>query len=149
MSIRIATSNDLDAIIALGKRMHVESPRFRPLAFDAQKVRNLFTSMLTGSQYFVLVAEEEDGEIIGGFAGYMAEQWFSTDKVAQDLALFVKPDRRGGILAARMVKAFTSWAQDRGAKQIVLGISTGVKVEQTAQLYQSLGLKQFGCLFEV
>jgi len=50
---------------------------------------------------------------------------------------------------ARLVKAFIAWAHDHGAKQTNLGISTGVSVEETAQLYSAIGLKQFGYLFEV
>lgn len=149
MSIRAATLKDIPGILALGKRMHAESPRFSRLAFDGEKVQALFTHALTDHRYFILVADDEDGSLAGGFVGYMAPHWFSQDEVAQDLAVFVRQDRRGGILAARMVKAFTYWAHDRGAKQITLGISTGVKVEQTEQLYKSLGLKQFGSIFEV
>lgn len=149
MSIRQATIDDLGAIIALGKQMHAESGRFGVLAFDEQKVRDRFANLVANDNAFVLVCEQEDGEIVGGFAGYVAEHWYSTDKAAQDLALFVRPDRRGGIAAARMVKAFIAWAKERGALQIVLGISTGVRVEETAALYRSIGLKQFGYLYEV
>lgn len=149
MTIRAATINDLDALVALGKQMHAESTRFGELVFDEQKVRALLADLLSRDSGFALVSQEADGQIVGGFAGYMTEHWYSTDQVAADLALFVRMDRRGGIAAARMVKAFIYWAQDRGAKQITLGISTGIKVEQTAQLYRSLGLKQFGYCFEV
>lgn len=149
MTIRDATIEDIDQILDLGKRMHAESSRFGALAFDEGKVRSLFAGLIGSEDAIVLVAEVPDGEIIGGFAGFASEHWYSTDKVAQDLALFVRMDRRGGILAARMIKAFVSWAQERRCKQITLGISTGIRVEETAQLYRSLGLKQFGYCFEV
>lgn len=149
MKLRAATLHDLDALHALGQAMHAESPRFSQLTYDAGKVDALLRNAVHDSRYFTLVAAEEDGEIIGAFVGFMMEHWCSTDQVAQDISIFVRPDRRGGILAARLAKAFIYWAQDRGAKQIVLGISTGVKVEETAKLYKSLGLKQFGYLFEV
>lgn len=149
MKIRDATHDDLDALADLGKRMAAESPRFCRLAYDEAKVYALLLNALTDQRYFLVAAEQDDGEVIGGFLGFMAPHWFSSDEVAQDLVLFVRPDRRGGIAAARLVKAFAEWATHRGAKQINLGISTGVKVEQTAELYRALGLKQFGYLFEV
>lgn len=149
MTIRAATLEDIPAIVELGRRMHAESPRFSKLQYAPDKVEATFTIALTDHRYFTLVKVEEDGEIIGGFAGFMAPHWCSYDEVAQDLAVFVRPDRRGGMLAARMVKAFVYWADSRGAKLIALGISTGVMVEETARLYKSLGLKQFGYLFEV
>jgi len=147
--IRAAARQDLDAIVALGKRMHSESPRYQRLVFDEAKVYAMFLNAMDDARYFLLVSETADGEITGGFAGFAAEHWCSRDTVAQDLALFVQPDRRGGLAAAQMVKAFAAWAKERGCKQIVLGISTGVRVEETAQLFCALGLKQFGYCFEV
>jgi GNAT superfamily N-acetyltransferase len=149
MKIRPAISADLDTLVALGRRMHAESPRFSMLGFDETKVRALLLNAITDDRYLLIVAEREDGEVIGGFAGFMAPHWFSQDYVASDIGLFVDPDRRGGIVAARLLKDYVAWAQARGAKQINAGISTGVMVEQTAQMYRLLGLKQFGYLFEV
>jgi GNAT superfamily N-acetyltransferase len=148
MEIRPATPQDIDAIIALGARMHSESPRFSKLSYNGEKVRGLMTMAMQDQRYLVLVAES-DGELLGGFAGFMAPHWFSDDEVASDLALFVKPDRRGGMAGVRLVKAFVAWAKPRNPKLIQLGISTGVLVEETAQLYRAIGLKQFGYLFEV
>jgi len=148
MQIRPATIEDLPALIDLGRRMHQESPRFSRLSFNDEKVRNLLMMATVSPNYCLLVADN-DGELMGGFAGFIAAHWFSDDLVASDLALFVQPGRRGGMAGARLVKAFIAWAHDHGAKQTNLGISTGVSVEETAQLYSAIGLKQFGYLFEV
>lgn len=148
MNLRPAVHTDIEAIIALGRRMHAESPRFSLMTFDADKVFVLLSNAIRDDRYFLQVAEQ-DGVLVGGFAGVMAAHWFSTDQVAQDMAVFVDPGKRGSIVAARLVKSFIEWARGRGAKQINLGISTGVMVEQTANLYRALGLKQYGYLFEV
>jgi GNAT superfamily N-acetyltransferase len=148
MQIRPATIEDLPALLELGRRMHQESPRFNRLSFNDEKVRNLLMMATVSPNYCMLVADN-DGEMVGGFAGFIAAHWFSDDLVASDLALFVQPGRRGGLAGARLVKEFIAWAKERGPKQINLGISTGVSVEETAQLYSAIGLKQFGYLFEV
>lgn len=147
--IRPATLDDLDVLVELGRRMHAESERFSRLTFDSAKVRNLLARLIPSEDALVLVVESPGGEVTGGFVGYMTAHWYSEEKAAQDLSLFVRPDRRGGIAAAAMVNRFVEWARGRGCKQIVLGISTGVRVEQTSELYHRLGLKQFGLSFEV
>lgn len=148
MKIRDATPEDLAAMCALGKRMHAESPRYSVLNYDEHKVELLLRNALDDDRYFLMVAEHDDGEVTGGFIGYIAPHWCSQDAVAADLALFVQQDRRGGIAAARLAREFIEWARSRGAKLVNLGISTGVQVEQSAALYRAIGLKQYGYLFE-
>jgi GNAT superfamily N-acetyltransferase len=149
MKIRPAVPDDLPTLLELGRCMHAESPRFSALTFDATKVFELLTSAIDDDRYLLIVVDDGEGGLAGGFLGYITPQWFSHDEVAADLALFVDPDRRGGIVAARLLKAYAEWAEARGAKQITAGISTGVMVEQTAQMYRRLGFNQYGYLFEV
>lgn len=149
MKIRPAKHTDLEAIEALGRRMHAESPRFSSLTYLDRKVWVMLENALNDARYFLHVAEHDDGTLLGGFLGFAAPHWCSDDLVACDLALFVDPCRRGGMAAARLVKEFIAWAKQCEAKQINLGISTGVHVEETAQLYRTIGLKQYGYLFEV
>jgi GNAT superfamily N-acetyltransferase len=149
MKIRPAVLDDLPTLLALGRQMHAESPRFNALTFDDTKVLELLTSAIDDDRYLLIVVDDGDGGLVGGFIGYMTPLWFSHDEVAADLALFVDPDRRGGIVAAHLMKAYSEWAAARGAKQTTAGISTGVMVEQTAQMYRRLGFNQYGYLFEV
>lgn len=148
MQIREATPADLAAMLALGAQMHAESPRFELLHYDETKVEALLYNAMSDPAYFLMVAEQKKGDIVGGFLGFAAPMWFSADEVAADLALFIKQDRRGSMAAVALVRAFIAWARAREVKQINLGISTGVKVEQTADLYKALGLKMYGYLFE-
>src|SRR5690242_5136482 len=66
MEIRPATPQDIDAIIALGARMHNESPRFSKLSYNGEKVRNLMAVAMQDQRYLVLVADM-GGELLGGF----------------------------------------------------------------------------------
>jgi hypothetical protein len=38
--------------------------------------------------------------VIGGMAGMVTQSWFGNDMVANDLALFIHPDHRGGLMVA-------------------------------------------------
>ncbi len=148
MNLRPAVHTDIESMIELGRRMHAESPRFSQLRYDADKVFVLLSNAIRDDRYFIYVAEH-DGVLLGGLAAIMAPHWFSPDQIAQDIAVFVDPDKRGTIALARLIKEYRGWAKGRGAVQTCLGISTGVMVERTADLYRALGFKQYGLLFEV
>lgn len=143
--VRDATLDDIPAMVALGEIMHAES-RYSFMAYDGEKVATtLKTLMQTGG--FVRV-HVKDGEIDGGMVGYMGNPWFSGERVASELALFVVPGKRGGMAAWYLLSEFGAWAENQGAKEITLAITTGVKVEETGRMYQRLGFEQVGGVFK-
>lgn len=145
MSIRPAAPADIPAIVALGERMHAEAPNFQGWAFDREKVAALVAGLINGGGC-ALVAEL-DGELCGGVLGMCTEHWFSRERVASDLALFVAPGRRGGSLAVRLVMGFKAWALAMGAREVHMGVSTGVHPEATARLFEACGLRHTGLTF--
>lgn len=145
--IRPATHDDIDRLTELGEMMHVES-RFARLPLDRAKVRALFAHLIE-SPDGLLIVSEKDGDIIGGFAGYIVEHYFAHTKVASDFGLFIAPEFRGGMSAPRLLKAYVDWAKEKGAAMIQAGITTGVHVEASTALYQRLGFKPAGALFEL
>ncbi len=147
-TIRPATHDDLDLLMDIAVAMHRESPRFSRLGFSPEKVLNLYVTLIDQPQGLLLVAER-DGLVVGGVAAFVSEHWFSDDLVANEFAVFLLPEHRGGMTAARLVRGYIEWAQAQGAKIIQLGISTGVQPVETAALYRALGLKEFSLGFEV
>lgn len=145
--IREATEADIHSLIALGEAMHRES-RFGTVSWSTQKVGDLITWLISSDDGLVLVAER-DGEIIGGFLGVVTEHYFSTDKMAQDFALFVSPGRRGGVAGAQLLARFIAWARSRGVMDewIQVGVTTGVDIEKTSRLCQAVGFQPAGYLF--
>ena len=145
--IRIATIEDVPAILALGRRLHVESPRFSRLAFVEEKARNFIEYLIESPKGWVVVAEK-DGQVIGGMAAILFEEWFSTDSVATDVSLFVAPEHRGSLTASRLIAAFRGWAESAGAAYAVAGASTGIHPEAVGDLYERLGAKRVGPVVE-
>jgi len=142
--IRPATLEDIDTIVKIGKVMHQES-MYSDLPFDEVKVRNLMAGLIDGNG--VVFVAERGGNIIGGFAGAVAEFWFNTAIHAFDFGLFILPEHRGGSAAIRLLAAFEHWAKEMGAMWCDIGITTGVHTEQTSRLYTKLGYNQSGVLF--
>lgn len=142
--IRPATHDDLGALLVLAEQMHGES-RFARRRFSLDKMARLFATLIDSEDGLVLVAER-NGEIVGGFAGYVAEDWFGPDRMSGDFGLFVDPRSRGLSTAAGLIKGYVAWAQARGVAQPEVGISTGVHTETTTRLYEALGFERIGNL---
>lgn len=149
MAIRRATEADLPGLVALGRAMHAEAPRMRLHAFDGEKVGKVLSFALSSGVIFVY--EGPDGVIEGGFAGILTERWFSPDREFRDLAMFVRQDKRGGLAAWRLLRAVIAWCQEQGLQpsDVQFGISTGVHLEQTGRLYEALGFRRVGHIYEL
>lgn len=144
-SIRPAVREDMPAILALGALMHAES-RYAPVPFSSIKVAATFAALIEG-QGCVFVAER-DGEIIGGIAGFLGPVWFGIDQTLMELTLFLKPGTRGGKAAAMLIKAFVAFGKSKGCTLIQSGVVSGVEQERTEKLYQRLGGRLHGSLYE-
>lgn len=148
--VRAATNDDLDLLMDIAAAMHAESPRFSTLTFSADKVLQLFISLIQFPNGLLLVAEQ-DGIIIGGVAALATPHWMSDELVSTDIGLFVLPQYRGGTAAMRLAKEYMRWSRDQGVKPgwTQMGITTGVHVEETAGLYLALGMEQISLGFGV
>ena len=141
--IRPAKHSDVPRLIELGTMLHANSD-YSKMAFCPEKSANFLHDLING-QGVIFVAEVR-GEVVGGMAGGVIDQWFSHDLIAYDYSLFVEPSKRNGVIAVRLIQTFKEWAKLKGAKQIHMGIGTGVSVEGTTRLYESQGLRKIGPL---
>jgi GNAT superfamily N-acetyltransferase len=141
--MRQATHNDIPAIVALGKSMHDESPFFRALEWDAEKVAQTAAALIEAAHGFVRVVEQ-DGQIVGGMMALATPHWSSPDLTSCDLGLFVAEDNRGGMAAARLLLAYRDWARGLGCVIINFGIMTGVHAERTEALARRIGFGRQG-----
>lgn len=136
--IRPMTAQDIPALLVLGAAMHGES-RYAKLDFDSEKLRLLGETMLGNPDSWLALVAERDGDIIGFCCGYVAPHFFGNDLTSGDLAIYVSPDHRGGMIGARLVKAYDAWCSKKGVKQPLLGVSAGITPDRTGQLYERLG----------
>jgi GNAT superfamily N-acetyltransferase len=141
--IRPAKHSDVPRLIELGTLLHATTS-YSTMSFCPDKSAAFLHELING-QGVVFVAEVR-GEVAGGMAGGVIDQWFSNDLIAYDYSLFVEPSKRNGVIAVRLIQAFKEWARIKGAKQIYMGIGTGVSVEGTTRLYESQGLRNIGPL---
>ena len=136
--IRPMTAQDIPVLIDMGAAMHKES-RYEKLDFDPEKLRSLGTNMLDQPDGWLCLVAERDSEIIGFCIGYVAPHFFGNNLTSGDLAIYVVPEHRGGMMGARLVKAYDAWCSEKGVKQPLLGVSAGITPDRTGQLYERLG----------
>jgi GNAT superfamily N-acetyltransferase len=139
--IRRATGSDVEAMIAMGRALHDESPRYRGMAYSPDKLRRLarrLAGTLLAEDAAMFVAFEGD-EVIGMAVPVIAERFFSDERYVTDLTLYVKPEHRGGRVFFRLVRAVEDWARGQGVMDLALGVSTAIHPEATVHAYQRLG----------
>ncbi len=143
--IRIVPWSDADRgqLLEMCRRMHRES-RYAYLPFDAAKVEAAIDSYLGAGQQGCALAAVAGGEVIGVLAGYMTEYAFCSERVATDHIVFVAPRSRGTLAGVRLIEAFRGWARERGARELILGITTGVDTLRTGKLLERLGFEFAG-----
>lgn len=146
MSIRPATANDVPVLVELGRAMHAVSS-YAHISYNADKVRHSLIDLINGQG--VVFAAERAGRVIGGLAGYVTPYWFSDELLGMDLTLLIDPASKNGITALRLIAAFEYWCKAKQARQMKLGITTGIHVEATEKLYDVAGLKRDGIVMKV
>lgn len=144
--IRPATHADIPRLVELGAILH-STTNYRDRVYMPGKTGEFLGSLIGGLG--VMFVAEVGGDLVGGLAGALTEQWFNNDLIAYDYCLFVEPSRRQGLIAVRLVLAFQEWAKIKGAKEIHMGVTTEVNVSSTARLYARLGFKYDGPLMKM
>lgn len=144
--IRNATLQDIPALVSLGWLMHEESI-YAPFDYDTEKVSKMIEALVT-TRFGIALVAEQDGTVIGGMIGTVVEHWFGSDTVASDLALFIDPQHRAGRTGLKLIKRYIETAQEKGASQIMLANSTGYQSDRVANLFESMGFKRRGFVFE-
>lgn len=143
--IRSAEKTDLEGLVELGRQMHAES-NYAPLTFSELIYRRFLETLIDHELGCVLVADRQ-GQVIGVYIGVVSNAFFSMDRIAQDVLLYVDPEHRGGMTAMRLIKAFEDWAAKQGAVQVRPGISVGGPIEVPARLYIAAGYQTAGYTF--
>ena len=145
MNTRLIKPNDVERILELGREAHKES-RYAKYPFSGSKCVSILNACLAGDQTFCIVVEDED-QIVGFAVGYVVEHFFTTQLFAQDMLIYVTPEHRSRKAGALLLSTFEDHVRSRfGNIPIMLGITTGVMPEKTAELYSFKGFNRFGSL---
>ncbi len=136
---------DFDACLRLSHALLQESSlRFLPL--DKDKVRQLFDDSLLFPEDSLCLVAELDGELIGHFYGRIQTYYFCNEKMATDLWVYVSPEHRGTKAATGFIKRFNTWAEGKGAREIMISPSTGIQTDRTVAWLNHLDFETSGVM---
>lgn len=146
MRIRNATHDDVAFMAHVGNEMHQES-QFNKYEYDESKVQDILHYLIDAPRSILLVAVDDADEPFGAFAGDMIQHFFGPCWQAFDIFTFVRPDKRGGIAAFKLLQEYVRQAKEKGADEIYIANSTGVMPEKVRGLFEAIGFKQQGYTF--
>lgn len=146
MNAREATLNDLESLLELAEAMHAESRYAKRYPFNVEIVAKMLRMAMAEPAWCLWVVERDD-QVIAAFMGAVTSQWFSSAKVAQDLALFVRKEDRGSMIGPALIARFARWAKEQGAVDVEIGVNTGISTERTGRLLQARGFNPVGHLY--
>ena len=147
MIVRAPTPGDIDRLVDLGAELHRESS-YAFLPYDREKVRALVVQYIDDTATRCGLVAEADGDVIGMIGGTVVDYYFCDETLVADEILFVTPGWRGSLAAARLIRALQAWAVARGARELCLSISTGVRADATGRFYERLGFTRVGGVFK-
>lgn len=147
--IRKAATKDISEIVKLGRAMHEEST-YSKFIFSEKQLELLINIWLEEPEKYFFVVDEKDGEIRGGFAGFITPYFYGngSDKIANDFFLYVKPEYRGTSIAIKLIKEYEEWANNLGAKRICLAHSCEINPDKLDNLYTKMGFVPYANAFK-
>lgn len=135
MTIRAATPNDLDAIVAMGERF-IETEYPGAIRFDPERLVSLACSLMAGAGA-VLIAEAADG-LVGMMALTTYQHPMNGDTIATEIVWWMEPEARGGRAALQLFAAGEAWARTQGATKFQM-IAPSDKV---GRFYERIGFER-------
>lgn len=136
MHIRPATHADIPRIVEMAQRFYPTSgyERIAPLT-ETQAAGLVLVTMETG----VMLVAESDGDIVAMACLHVEPFLFNpATTIAQEIVFWIEPEHRGGMLAARMLKAIDAACKEQGVDVIRMATLPG-SPPQAAHLYERMG----------
>lgn len=145
MSIRKAKPDDIATLLDYFRTFHPEST-FRHLAIDETKFVGFMRQIIqdTSGAYCFFVADGEDGAAHGVLVGQIDSYYFSADPVAKLIFYWVHPDHRYSSDSIKLMMAFRQWAENREAKEMMIGVTSGEGIELTDRMLKKMGARLIG-----
>ena len=150
--IRPGCERDLPPLLALSKALRDESETFRAISIDPAKLTGVLRRAIdpADDRACVFVCETS-GKLRGAVLAVTSEYFFSRERFAADLFLYVEPASRrglmGGVIARRLWESYRDWAIARGVRDVRNGVSTGIAIDAAHRFFTSLGMRHLGGLY--
>lgn len=121
----------------------------RDVPIDIEKLTKIYNRAFDeADQRVCIFVYETQGLIRGGMLGYIAEYYFSRERFATDLFLYVDRSVRAGVvsglIARRLFGRYRDWAAAQGVREIRICVSTGIAIEGAHRFFMAQGMQHIG-----
>ncbi len=149
-TIRPATLNDLAAVVDLANGLAQEDAGAYGIATNLgwarQEGETSFTRTITSDTGVVLLAEV-DGIAVGSLTGAVhAPSAWRTVRVAEIVALYVRPEHRSRCVGEDLVRRYRAWAAEAGAER--LSVSAFAANARAIAFYERVGFAPYELVLE-
>lgn len=86
----------------------------------------------------------EKKRILGVLVATVAGVYWSLERVANDVIVYVRPEARDSFVAKRLLEAYEKWAKKMSIKKIFFIQTTGVAPLRTTKFLELLGWRHIG-----
>ena len=149
MMIRKATLDDVPLLMLFADWLEDESARYKRLGVNKEKVVSHFTAIIENEDIGVILLAEQNGVVLGGFAGGVYSDWMTDSLLTFDYVNYVMPECRGLKIGEKLVAEFVKWSKQRGAKLVQCGTATGITPDKTIEMYKRCGFREQGRFLEM
>lgn len=120
--------------------------RFKAYDYNPGRVAENLRAVIENprSIHCFLVADGADGKPVGGLIGCVESHFFSDKLVASLIHYDVLPQNRMGGAGLKLLTAFKTWAENRGAYELAVGINSGTDLKQMDRFLRKLGFQMTG-----
>lgn len=137
--MRVATVEDIPALVEMGRRFHAASHWNGQVGYDPQSADRSLKHHLAQPTTRVFLTEVE-GRITGFIATLLLPLYFNLSSfIAMELDWYSEDPRT----AFRLLKTATEDAKKQGAVLFHLGAQHGPQTDRFARVYERLGFKPF------
>lgn len=142
MTIREATLADGPTIIELARHFHADTAYRSVITFEQQPLERLLPLVL--EQGVILLAEMEPGRAVGMLVLVALEHPYTGERFADELAWWVEPELRSGLVGPKLLRAGEAWAQAKKCAILKMIAPAGSRV---GVYYRRLGYQEVETTF--
>ncbi len=110
-----------------------------PEHFGADRPDAPYLQRLLGSDGFIVLAAERDGQVLGGLAAYVLQKYEQACSEVYLYDLAVRGDSRRQGIATALIERLRALAAERGASLVFVQADTEPEDEAAIALYRRLG----------
>lgn len=134
--IRLATRDDLDAVVAIGRKSLANGPYSTIIKDVPKQVHELASFLFSNKDAVILVAD--DNGIVGLLAFFISRHYFTGELTASEIIWYVDPESRPGGAAMQLM-----WEAERLATKMgAVWMQFTAPNEQVGNIYTRYGYKQ-------